>query len=180
MIIDLAGPAAAHRAPLPASVQRLLRLDIEHAIVGRQRRQQGRYPLEPALFVRRIEEHYIKTRSRRRPRGGEFYRIRGDNFQTSAGIEQTDVGGKRREGRPRILDQHDPDCPARCRFDPQGAAAGEEIEAGKPGQILAQPVEQGFANAIRRRAQTLRIRKAQHAPPPFAPNDAYCIQFVPR
>jgi hypothetical protein len=67
-------------------------------------------------------------------------------------------------------------APREAASKAQRTAAGEEIEAVTGRQILAQPVEQGLAHAVRRRPQTFRVGKAQDTPPPLATDNAYCIQ----
>ena len=58
---------------------------------------------------------------------------------------------------------------ARGRLEAERAAAGERIEAAPAVEVLAEPVEQRLAHAVRRRAQPLLIGDRQLAALPGAP-----------
>ena len=166
----------AHRAPIATRFQALLGFNVDHPVSGQKLRQQGRQTVQPALLVGRIEKQHVETRTCRTQRRREFYRIRANNLQTLAGTEHSGVGGKRCQHFRRRVDHHHPLRAARRRFKAERAAAGKEVEARPPREILPEPVEQRFANAVRRRAQTLRVGERQGSPPPLPTDDAYCVQ----
>ena len=56
------------------------------------------------------------------------------------------------------------------------AAAGEEVKAMPAVEFLAEPVEQRFAHAVRRRAQAFAVGKAQDAAAIMAADDADRVQ----
>lgn len=66
---------------------------------------------------------------------------------------------------------------ARRGLEAERAAAGEKIQAGKAGQILAEPVEQRFAHAVGRRPQPRARRHAQQAAAVFAADDAHSARI---
>ena len=61
---------------------------------------------------------------------------------------------------------------ARQRFEPEGPAAGKQVQAALAGQLELQPVEQGLADPVRGRAQRAGLREMQLPPAPFATDDA--------
>jgi hypothetical protein len=138
-------------------------------MAGHARRQ----PLDPARIERWVEKQNIKVLL-----GGscESYRIRAHNFQAPSHPQ-----GSRIEPRSaaRTLGESSTSTTARAArggLETESAAASEQIQAGKAAQIVAEPVEQGFAHPIRRRPQTWEIGKAQQTPPPLPADDAYRIQ----
>ena len=108
--------------------------------------------------------------------GSEFYRICTHNLQLAVSNQQTGVRSQRRHYLGRILYHHHPRRTARGRFKTQRTATGKQVKTGQSFKILSEPVEQGFANPVRRRAQALRIGEVQKAPPPLSANDAYRVQ----
>src|SRR5574343_1491667 len=91
-------------------------------------------------------------------------------------MEQFVVFMQRREHLRRLFDHDHPCGAARGRFEAQRAAAGKEIEAVPAVEILAQPVEQRLANAVRCRAQAFAVGKPEDAPAEFTADDAYRVQ----
>ena len=74
-------------------------------------------------------------------------------------------------GRRIGLDElHCSSAPRQC-FEPKGPAPGEEVQATPAGQFELQPVEQGFADPVRGRAQRFRLREMQLPSAPFAADD---------
>ncbi len=65
---------------------------------------------------------------------------------------------------------------ARRGLERQRAGSGKKIEAALARQVLSQPVEQGLADAIRRRPQAFGLREAEHAAAPRAADDANAIR----
>ena len=57
-------------------------------------------------------------------------------------------------------------------FEAEGAGAGEEVEAAATGQVVRQPVKEGFAGACRCRAYAAGFGEAQFAAAPIAADDA--------
>src|SRR5206468_3371864 len=57
------------------------------------------------------------------------------------------------------------------RREAERAAAREEVEALHSGQVLAEPVEQGFPNAVRRRSQVRRTGEFDESAAPQAADD---------
>ena len=57
-------------------------------------------------------------------------------------------------------------------FKTQGAGAGEEVEAAATGQVVRQPVKEGFAGACRCRAYAAGFGEAQFAAALVAADDA--------
>ncbi len=88
--------------------------------------------------------------------------------------------GQRRDqraacGRPR------PPAPRRAkRLERQHAGAGVELERRRAGQVLAQPVEQRLAHAVRRRAKARRRGKRERAGRDGAADDANAGWARPR
>ena len=60
----------------------------------------------------------------------------------------------------------------RERFEPQRAAAGEEVEAAAARHLGHQPVEQGLPDPVRRRPDAALSRKADAPAAPLAADDA--------
>src|SRR2546427_449529 len=75
-----------------------------------------------------------------------------------------------------LLNHHDPRGATRRGFETQGAAAGKQVEAVPAVEILAQPVEQGFPDTVRRRAQSDAVRKTENASAELAADDTDGVQ----
>src|SRR5690606_2734306 len=65
---------------------------------------------------------------------------------------------------------------ARGGFEAQHAGAGEQVQAAQAVQVLAQPVEQRLAHAVRRRTQARQFRHGDQARAPLAADDAHAAQ----
>jgi hypothetical protein len=76
----------------------------------------------------------------------------------------------RRDWRP--LDEHHFTGAARQRLQPQGAGPGEQVQTSSPRGVVLQPIEQGLAHTVRRRAQALHIGELHPAPAPCPRDDA--------
>ena len=63
--------------------------------------------------------------------------------------------------------------PPRQRLYPECAAAGEKIQTVRAGQVLGQPIEQGFTYPVRRGPQPWHLGKPQLAAPPAPADYAY-------
>jgi hypothetical protein len=86
-------------------------------------------------------------------------------------FHETSLQFARRHGF--TLYKHDARRATRQRFEAERAAAREQIEASRPNGARAQPVEQGFADAIRRGADFFHTRWKTEAPAtPCAADDA--------
>ncbi len=85
------------------------------------------------------------------------------------------------QGQAAIL-LHQPHLlgPARSGFKAQGPGARKGVQAAPAGQILPQPVEQGFAHAVGRGAQAGALGHAELGAPPLAADDAHlaCTIFA--
>ena len=69
-------------------------------------------------------------------------------------------------------------CVAGRAFKTQRAAASKQIQHGKPGQILPEPIEQPFAHAVGRGAQAFDIRKLDFPPAQLAAGDADLVAVL--
>jgi hypothetical protein len=78
------------------------------------------------------------------------------------------------------LHQHDVVRASRRGFQPQGAAAREQIQAPSPYDIVPQPIEQGFPHPIRRRAQAWYSDEFNFPAAPAAADDADLISHRAR
>ena len=76
-------------------------------------------------------------------------------------VQGSQVPGQRGDSSRIVLHHDDIIGAARGRFQSQRATAGEEIKAALPPQILAKPVEQGLAHAIRGGTQPRAIGDTQ-------------------
>jgi hypothetical protein len=77
------------------------------------------------------------------------------------------------EGTRVAFDQGDRLGPARRSLEPEHAGAREQVEAVQAGQVLAQPVEQTFADGIRCGTEAGHRRHRKKAAAPLAADDAY-------
>ena len=128
----------------------------------------GQQPRPGVVAKRRIGEDHVEG-----PSLGRKEALRVGDAHLQRGIAQ------QRRGRSQGLDQHpvpvdrdDSRGTPRGGLEGQRARAGVEIEAVLASQFLAQPVEQRFADAVRRRAQSFDGRKPDQAPAPGAADDA--------
>ena len=62
---------------------------------------------------------------------------------------------------PIALQQHDLGGAARCGLEAERARAGEGVEAAPAGEVVAEPVEHGLADAVRCRPQARRLADRQ-------------------
>ncbi|MNG14532.1 hypothetical protein D3C84_982920 [compost metagenome] len=69
-------------------------------------------------------------------------------------------------------------CATGQGFEKQRAAAGERVKHLGPGHVGREPVEQGFAHAVWRRAQARGVREAQATAAPLAADDAQLVHAV--
>src|SRR5262245_16390342 len=90
--------------------------------------------------------------------------------------EQRRVLPERLAAAPIALDHDHAHGIARNRLEAEGAAACEHIEARSAAEILAQPVEQRSAHAVRRRAQLDMCWKSQEPAAVPAADDAHLIR----
>ena len=70
------------------------------------------------------------------------------------------------------LDHYDPRCTARGGLEAERTASRVQVEARQAVQLLAEPVEERFAHAVRRRPQPGARRNAQQPAAIFAADDA--------
>src|SRR5512145_1958659 len=91
-------------------------------------------------------------------------------------MEQFAVFMQRSQHARSLFDHDDLGGATRHRFEAKGTAAGEEVEAAPAVQFLAEPVEQRFPNAVRRRTQAFTVRKFEDAAAILAADDAYRVQ----
>ena len=92
------------------------------------------------------------------------------------GIQQGFQVAQLAHQRRMLLQQQHAGSSARCRLQPQRAGAGAQVDTVPAAQILAQPVEQGFAHTVWRGTQAGRNTRAgrhrQQAPAPCATDNA--------
>jgi len=91
-----------------------------------------------------------------------------------------EIGVRRALGatqRSILLHQHHFGSAARCGFKTQRACAGKGIEAALAAEILAQPVEQGFAHTVGRGTQTGLVGHLEFGAFPLAANDADFVRL---
>lgn len=133
---------------------------------------------QQAAGERRVEKHEFDTR-RRLPgltqpvpgRGVVDFRVfRLENLRVF----------RQRPARARVAfdKYHSLSSPGES-FEPEGAAACEQVQADPAFDFLLQPVEQGFPNPVRSRPQAVDIRKVQQPAAQFAADDAHG-GFLPR
>ena len=78
---------------------------------------------------------------------------------------------QRDAGRAVLLDEHGFAGAARQRLESECTGTRKQIEAAAAGDTTLQPVEQGLAHAVGRRAH-VGVRKAPASAAPLAGNDA--------
>lgn len=146
------------------------RFQIDPAAVGQpaagfQRRADRR---QQPLPERRIEQHDVEWSSRLAQPGQRF----GHLDSRVSGLQPGQIGVQGTDRNRVLFDQHRLRRPARQGFETERAAAGEQIQATRAGQDRSQPVEQGFANPVRSRAQPRQVGKFQLTGAPLAGDDA--------
>src|SRR5262249_53202799 len=86
---------------------------------------------------------------------------------------------KRAQHRRVLLYHHDRSRAARQSLEAERTAPGEQIEAGPPAQVLAEPVEQRFADALRRGPEVERVGEIDETAAPCAADDAHGVAPSP-
>lgn len=170
--MNLTCPPLAADVPGAETAQRGFGFRIQPAFRLEHPGQPGFDPFEPALVVGGVEKDDVKHRF---GRSGEFYRIAADKLylrSLQGYCRLTQCSGD----AWITLDQRDCGCTSRGGLEPQDPGTGEEVEAAKTGQILAEPVEECFAHAIWRRPQAAGGRHLDPARAPQAADDADLAQ----
>src|SRR6266404_3654503 len=72
-----------------------------------------------------------------------------------------------------ILDEDDLRCAAADCFDADSASAGEDIEEARAGHVGTENVEEGFAQAVAGRTESVALEGLEDAAAVFAGNDAH-------
>ena len=137
--------------------------------------QQGADGRQQVLVERWVEEHYVVF-SRRlgfqvAQRVGRLYLAGGATQRTQVLLEagHRHVAGVQRLALSRATGQ---------RLQEQRTAASERVQHLGPANVRREPVEQGFAHAVWRRAQAHDVGEAQLAAAPFTANDAQLAHTV--
>ncbi len=132
--------------------------------------QQGSIFRQGALPERRIQEHDAE-----RPRGRAQV-SRGPHCHDlalahPAQADQLLLQGAR--GGDGLLDEHDLLRPAGKGLEPERTGTGKQIETSSTGDVVLQPIEQGFAHPVRGGPETRDIRETDAPAAPTAANDAH-------
>jgi len=122
------------------------------------------------LAERRIDKHDIKLFIRPGEPGKPVGLIQ--VHSSTFGMECFDIVLQLAEGGIVLFHQADVGRTARERFKTQHAGTGKQVQAFGSVDDGLQPVEQGFADAIRRWPEFAVVRDRQLAPAPFSPDDA--------
>jgi hypothetical protein len=131
--------------------------------------QQRKQLFEPALAKRRIHEHDIEWRPV--SLGQIAFDVRTHHFAV-VGFQQPEVVPQCSGQGWRVVHEGGlPGTPGKS-LEPEGAGAGEQIEAVTAGKVEGKPVEQGFAGARGGGSNATGVRKAQFAAAPVAANDS--------
>lgn len=138
--------------------QRTRRFHVDQPTLGHHAQRGFQRPQGPVLRKRRIDEDQVESAVGLAREPGEDI-TRHDVDHAGAQLVAHRVQGAQR-GR-MAFHQRDPRRAARGGLEAERAGTGEEIGAAPAGQVLAQPVEQGLANAIAGRAQALGIDHRQ-------------------
>src|SRR5688572_20595136 len=78
------------------------------------------------------------------------------------------------------FDHYDPLRPARGCLETKSPAARKKIEAGAAGEVLPEPVEERFANSVRRWAEIGACGEVDAPAAPCAADDSDLVCFVAR
>ena len=150
-----------------------IRLEIDEAAGSESahayQTREGRFRRGPRIG--RVQEHDVEPAAGRRHPGK---RVGTDDFDI-VGAEGAHGAAERRREAPVALDHDHGRGTTRRRLEPERTGPGEEIEAARPIDVVAKPVEHGLADSVRRRAKpTGRRHREQSAPPPTG-NDAHGV-----
>ena len=132
-----------------------------------------RFPLRPA--ERRVEQDDIEPLLRLREKLQSFL---GMNLHLLRQLEHLPVLLQHGGGLSVEFAHYHRFCVAGRAFKTQRAAAGKQIQHGKPSQILAEPVKQPFAYAVGRGAQAFDIGELDFPPAQLAAGDADLVTVL--
>ena len=91
------------------------------------------------------------------------------------GVQHALVLAQQSHGRGISLHQGGMGGTARESLEPQCAGAGEEVQHPCPNNVRCEPVEEGLAGAVWRRAQSSAGRNGKLPPPPFTADNANAV-----
>jgi len=173
LVTHLPGPALLQFRPGRHHRNRSIRFDIDARPALQARRQFREQGWHGILPERRVEEHHIEAFF---PARQERTCIARDNLNL-LGAERGAAAMKLGQGDAVLLDHHYPCGAAGRGFEAKRPAAGEKVQARETGELLAEPVEQRFAHAVRCRPQPGASSEAQHPAAISSADDAQLSGF---
>jgi len=161
------GPLQLH--PRRDDRDRRIRFDIDARPPLQPRQQFREHRWHRILPERRIEENHIEALLGARKIG---YRVAGDDLHLP-GIERCAAALEFGQRDPIAFHHYHVRGSPGGGLEAERAGAGEQIQAGGAGEILAEPVEQCFSHAVRRWPQPGPRRYAQLPAAKFPADDAH-------
>ncbi len=87
-----------------------------------------------------------------------------DGRRAERSAQSFELGAQTLRRGGRLLDKYEFPRAARQRLESERARAGEQIQAAGADDVVLQPIEQGFADAVRRGSQARQVRHGDTAP----------------
>ncbi len=168
MIMHLPRLVAAPRYERHRRFDRARRFHVHEPAGNEARHARRQQPFPRLLAERRIEEDDVEAPAFNGEKSSRF---------SAMGLERhrPEYRGRRPQRvdqRAIAVDGNGQGSSARDRFEGECAGSGVGLEAALTGQLLAQPVEQRFANPVGRWPQLRRLREAHDATAPGTADDA--------
>lgn len=176
-------------APSARHVDHPVGLEIDRAARSNASPDASQDTLEKLRAKRGIEKYHVESvrgiagrgragmygatfdRRARRLARDEFYRSATVNFAT-CGVKVRCRRSEMRTHGTRLIDEDNLGGVARQRLESERTGTGEQIQAPLTGEVLPQPVEQGFADPIGRRADRQVLGETDQTTAPGAADDA--------
>ncbi len=127
--------------------------------------------------VGRVDENEIEWWVRGLVAGGEFLEsaqgVEGKDLCSVGDCERFEIAADESRGGGMVFDEDDVDGAAACSFDTDRAGAGEDVEEARAGDVGAEDVEEGFAEAIAGGTEGGALEAFEDAAAIFAGDDAH-------
>src|SRR5882762_1810894 len=130
--------------------------------------------------VGRVDENEIEWWVRGLVAGGEFLEsaqgVEGKDLCSVGDCERFEIAADESRGGGMVFDEDDVDGAAACSFDTDRAGAGEDVEEARAGDVGAEDVEEGFAEAIAGGTEGGALEAFEDSAAIFAGDDAHLLE----